>query len=88
MYKTISIHNHTYQQLNAIAAKLDKPKAQVIDELVKGYIEQMNETEKKDLQAFNAFVAKLGERIKLPEGTTINTEEMDTDFAVINQSDI
>jgi hypothetical protein len=87
MYKTISINNDTYQNLHAIATRLDKPKSQVIDELIKGYIEHMNEKENKKLQKFNAFVDDLAKQVKLPEGVTINTVDLDKEFHVLKDTD-
>lgn len=84
MYKTISIQNHTYQNLQAIASKMEKPKAQVVAELVKMYAESMKSKEKKELKKFNEFVGRLTERVKLPKGTKINTEDLDKDFRALN----
>jgi len=80
--KTI-IPNDTYQNLHAISACLDKPKSQVIDELIKEYIEHMKEKEKKELQAYNTFVAKLSKRVKLPKGTKIKSEKLDKELSVL-----
>ena len=83
MYKTISINNNTYQNLQAIASKMAKPKAQIVDELVRGYVESVKEEEKRELQDFNKFVATLAKRMKLPKGVKINTGNLDKDFAVL-----
>lgn len=77
MYKTVSIHQHTYQNLQAIALRLEKPKAQVIDELVKGYIDNMKGAEKRKLQEFNKVVDGLVRKIRLPKGTKIYSQVMD-----------
>jgi hypothetical protein len=87
MYKTISINNDTYQNLHAIATRLDKPKSQVIDEMVREYIERMSEKEQKQLQKFNAFVDDLAKQVKLPEGVTINTTDLDKEFQVLKDTD-
>jgi hypothetical protein len=87
MYKTISINNDTYQNLHAIATRLDKPKSQVIDEMVREYIEHMNEKESKQLQEFNAFVDDLAKQVRLPEGVTINTTDLDKEFQVLKDTD-
>jgi predicted secreted protein len=81
MYKTISITSDTFQNLHAIATRLDKPKSQIVDDLVKGYIEEMKEKEKKELQAHNNFVAGLAARVTLPEGAIINSEDLDKELA-------
>ena len=87
MYKTVSIHQDTYQNLDAIAARLDKPKAQVIDELVKGRMEEMKEEEKKKLEAFNAFADNLARQVKMPAGTKVSTNDIDKDFAYLKDID-
>jgi len=87
MYKTISINNNTYQNLHAIATRLDKPKSQVIDEMVWEYIEQMNEKEQKQFQNFNTFVNDLAKQVKLPEGVMINTTDLDKEFHVLKDTD-
>lgn len=81
MYKTISINNNTYQNLQAIASKMEKPKAQIVDELIKSYIESMKEGEDKELQEFNTFVESLAKRVKLPKGAKVNTQDLDKDFS-------
>ena len=81
MYKTISIHNDTYHNLQAIASKTEKPKSQIVAELVKLYAESMK---KKELKEFNEFVGRLTEQVKLPKGTKINTEDLDKDFRALN----
>lgn len=84
MYKTISIHNDTYHNLQAIASKMEKPKSQIVAELVKIYVESMKKKEKKELKEFNKFVERLVKEIKLPKGTKINTEDLDKDFRALN----
>lgn len=84
MYKTISVHNNTYHNLQAIASKMEKPKAQIVAELVQLYAESMRKKEKKELKEFNKFVGRLTEKIKLPKGIKINTEDLDKDFRALN----
>lgn len=78
MYKTISINNNTFQQLNALALKLQKAKSQVVADLVRERIEKMHEDEKNALKNFNAAVKKLAKRIKLPSGTFIDIASQDS----------
>ena len=86
MYKTVSIHNNTYQQLNILAAKLQKPKSQVIHDLIYEYIERMNDEEKNSLKSFNASVKKLTKRVKLPRGFILTYDNMDTSGLMIHNS--
>ena len=88
MYRTISVQNDTYQQLNAIAARLDKPKAQVVAGLVKKYVESIEDVEKKKLDAHNTLMDQLAERITFPPGTKINTEDLDKDFEAVKDLEI
>ena len=89
MYKTVSIHNNTYQQLNILAAKLQKPKSQVIHDLIYEYIERMNDEEKNSLKTFNASVKKLTKRVKLPRGFALTYDSMDTSGLILhNNTDI
>lgn len=87
MYKTISISNDTYQNLSAVASRMDKPKSQVIDELIKGYIETMKEQEKEQLQAYNKFVTRLAQKVKLPKGEKIKSEDLDKELNVLKDQD-
>lgn len=86
MYKTISINNSTYQNLQAIASRMDKPKAQVVDELIKKYIESMKVNEKKQLLEFNTFVGGLAKQIKLPSRTKVNTTKLDKQFSALKDT--
>ncbi len=85
MYKTISINNNTYQQLSVLAEKLGLPKSQVIDDLIREYIERMHEEEKIALKVFNQSVKRLSKQVKLPKGTTINTNNLDSTLSSILQ---
>ncbi len=87
MYKTISIPNETYQSLHAISARLNKPKSQVIDELIRGYIDNMKGKDKEELQVYNKFVASLAQRIKLPKGAKIKSENLDKELDVLKNQD-
>ncbi len=87
MYKTISISNDTYQNLNAIAGRMDKPKSHVIDELIKEYIETMKEQEKKQLQSHNKFVAKLAQKVKLPKAYKLKSEDLDKELSALRDMD-
>ena len=83
MYKTVSIHPDTYENIQTVAKQLNKPKAQVIDLLVKRYIENMQYKEAKELKKHNDFVNDQAKRIKLPKGTKIDFSDIDKEFAYI-----
>ena len=88
MYKTISIHNNAYQKLNAISARLDKPKAQVIEELIDNFSESVKEKEKKELQEYNTFVASLVKRVRLPKGIRIKSESLDKELEALKDQEV
>lgn len=88
MYKTVSINNDTYQQLSAVAARLKKSKAQVIDEAIGELIESINEKDRGQLHEFNARMKERINRIKLPTGTSINTDDIDSWISGIEEKDI
>ena len=87
MYKTISVNNSTYQELNMLASRLQKPKAQIIEDLVKEQAEKMQGDEKKKTEVFDAFVAELAKKITLPKGTKIKSEDLDKSFAYLKDID-
>ena len=60
MYRAVNVSEETYKQLQRIAMQLNKPKAQVVDVLVKEYGEVRKEREKEKLEKFNSlFIKKL-----------------------------
>ena len=89
MYKTVSIQQNSYQALNRIASRLDKPKAQVIDALVKAYTKEIAKKEKKELKEYNAKINKLAKHlaqtVRVPKGTRIDLTDIDRDFAYLEE---
>ena len=86
MYKTISITNKTYQELNNLAIRLNKPKSHLIDELLLKFKETMKEKDKKELLTFNTKMQTLINKIKLPEGSLVSTDTIDHDFSVLQDT--
>ncbi|MFL6496347.1 MAG: hypothetical protein ACJ703_07985 [Nitrososphaera sp.] len=86
MYKTVSITNKTYQELNTLSARLEKPKSQLIAELVRKLHKSMEGQEKQKLDAFNAKMQTLIAHIQLPRGTKVSTENIDEDFRVLKDT--
>jgi predicted DNA-binding protein len=83
MYKTISVNLSTYQRLSAIATRFAKPKAQVLDEIIKSYAQSMAVAENAKLDQFNQFVQASAKKINFPKGTKIDTEDLDKSFSVL-----
>lgn len=88
MYKTISIHIDTYQKLNAVAARLKKTKAQVIEDAIGELIEDMKEKDKEQLSKFNIRMKERIKQIKLPEGVKVNTDDTDKWFSELDEKEI
>lgn len=88
MNRTISINNNTYQQLRALSTQLEKSQAQVIDDLVKELAERMKEKDAKKLEAFNARMRERIKNVILPEGTTVDTNDLDTSFSSVTDLEI
>ena len=87
MYKTVSIQNSTYQNLNQIAQRLNKPKARVIDDLIKDRLEVMSEQDKKKTKEFDEKMDKLTGSLKLSKKIKIDTNDIDQYFEALADTD-
>jgi hypothetical protein len=87
MYKSVNISEGTYRQLQRIATQLNKPKAQVVELLVKGYDKMMEEREKEKLDKFNKEMGAKIKALKLSKKSKFDSERMDEDFAALARSD-
>jgi predicted DNA-binding protein len=87
MYKSVTISEETYKQLNKIATQLNKPKAQVVESLVKGYDEAMRERGKAKLDKFNMEMGAKVKALKFSKEIKVNTDNIDDDFAVLANTD-
>ncbi len=83
MYKSINVNENTYKQLNRIATQLNKPKAQVVESLVKEYGENMKEREKRKLEKFNKEMGAKVMALKFSKKIKVNTDNIDEDFAAL-----
>jgi len=84
MYKTISVSNNTFQNLQTISLSLNKPKAQVVDDLIQGYMKSIQKRESDKLEKFNSFVNSLSEKVNLPQGAKIDSSRIDQDFGLLD----
>ncbi len=83
MYKSVNVNEETYQQLNSIATQLNKPKAQVVESLVKGYGEIMKKKERAKLEKFNKEMNAKIKALKFSKKIKFNSNTIDEDFAAL-----
>jgi hypothetical protein len=83
MYKSVNISEDTYKRLQRIATQLQKPKAQVVEALVKEYDEDKEKTEKRKLAKFNEEMGAKIRALKFSKDITISTDNIDDDFAAL-----
>ena len=87
MYKSVNINEDTYKQLNKIAVQLNKPKAQVVESLVKEYGKDMEIREQKKLDTFNKEMEVKIKALKLSKKISFDPNKMDEDFAALADTD-
>ena len=63
MYRAVNVSEETYKSLQKISTQLNKPKAQVVESLVKEYGEITEERQKEKLEKFNK---EMGEKLGRP----------------------
>jgi hypothetical protein len=86
MYKTVSITNKTYLELDNLSIRLNKPKSKLLAQLVAKLFRSLEAQEKQKLEAFNAKMQTLIADIKLPKGTKVSTGNIDEDFRVLKDT--
>jgi hypothetical protein len=86
MYKTVSITNKTYQELDNLSIRLNKPKSKLLAELVAKFFKSLEGQEKQKLDAFNAKMQTLIANIQLPRATKVSTDNIDEDFRVLKDT--
>ena len=87
MYKSINVSDDTYKQLNKIATQLNKPKAQVVESLVKQYGQDLEEQEKRKLEKFNKEMGAKVKALKFSKKIKVSTDNIDKDFAALAKTD-
>lgn len=88
MYKTISVTEKVYQQLNLISSRLKKPKAQVIEILVERAEESLKDGETKSLDIFNAKMKALFDSEMLSKKIQVSAKELEDSVAGLDSVDI
>lgn len=87
MYKSVNLNEETYRQLHKIATQLNKPKAQIVESLVKEYAKQRESKEKVKLAKFNKEMDEQRKALKFSKKITFNTDTVDEDFAALADTD-
>lgn len=87
MYRTINVNENTYQQLQKIATQLHKPKAQVVESLVKEYSKAVAKREKAKLEQFNNEMDTIINSLTFSKKVTVNTNKIDQDYAALADTD-
>ena len=85
--KSVNVNEETYKQLQRISMQLNKPKAQVVESLVKEYGESMNEREKVKLDKFNKEMGAKIKTLKLSKKITFDPDKIDEDFTALADTD-
>ncbi len=87
MYKAVNVSEHTYKELHKIATQLHKPKAQVVESLVKEYGRAMKEQEKAKLKKFNREMGAKIKALRFSKKIKVDTDDIDSDFAALANTD-
>jgi hypothetical protein len=87
MYKAVNVNEDTYNELQNIATQLQKPKAQVIDTLVKVYKSVTGESEQAKLEQFNKEMAAKINALQFSKDIKVDTNDIDEDFAALAKTD-
>lgn len=87
MYRSVNLSDDTYQKLQRLATQLNKPKAQVLESLVKGYDETMRKKEKEKLEKFNKEMGAKVKALEFSKKIKVDTANIDKDFAALADTD-
>ena len=87
MYKSVNVSQSTYQQLQRISTQLNKPKAQVVDALIREYIEAMKNEGSTKLAQFNNQMGAKIKALKFSKKIKVNTDNIDADFTALAGTD-
>ncbi len=87
MYKAVNLNQTTYDELHKIATQLHKPKAQVVESLVREYRNAMKVKEKVKLAKFNREMKAKIKALKFSKKIKISTDDLDKDFAALADTD-
>lgn len=87
MYRTVNVNEETYQRLHKIATQTHKPKAQVVELLVKEHGEIMKKREKAKLEKFNKEMRAKIKALKFSKKIKISTDNIDEQFAALADTD-
>lgn len=83
MYKAVNVSEDTYKQLQRISTQLNKPKARVVEFMVKKYAEDINKRDKEKLEKFNREMDAKIKALKLSKKIPFDPNKIDEDFSVL-----
>ena len=83
MYKTVNLSEETYQQLHRISTQLNRPKARVIEFLIRDYGEITRIKEAAKLTKFNREMKDKIGKLNFSKKIKVNTSNIDADFAAL-----
>jgi hypothetical protein len=87
MYKSVNISEATYKQLQRMATQLNKPKAQVVESLIRKYSDSMERLEQEKLKKFNKEMGGKVKALRFSKKITVNTTDIDADFSALGDTD-
>jgi predicted DNA-binding protein len=87
MYKSINVNDTTFQHIDTLSTKLNKPKAQVVEAAVMELEKSMEEQEKAKLAQFNAEMEAKIHALKFSKDITVSTDNIDADFAALAETE-
>ena len=83
MYRSVNVNQHTHQILQRLSTQLHKPKAQVVEMLVKNYEEIMKDKKKEKLDKFNGEMDAKIKALQFSKKIKISTSNIDEDFSAL-----
>ena len=83
MYKSVNVNDTTFQNVDMLSTKLNKPKAQVVEAAVMELKKSMEEQEKAKLAQFNREMEAKIRALKFSKDIKVSTDNIDADFAAL-----
>src|SRR3954469_23024254 len=80
MYKSINVNDTTFQNIDTLSTKLNRPKAQVVEAAVMELKKSMEEQEKTKLAQFNREMEAKIRALKFSKDIKVSTDNIDADF--------
>jgi predicted component of type VI protein secretion system len=87
MYKSVNVNANTHKILQRLSIQLNKPKAQIVEILAKGYEEIMKEKEKAKLDKFNREMGAKVKALQFSKHIKVSTSNIDEAFSALAKTD-